>query len=1133
MAKSDAAAPATGRPFWEELTEFRGAVHRADRDHPGYVPGLLLVFVHGVLSTHDSTWIGHSGGGLPADLLSRLGADADVLAFRYPARWAEWASVRQAARDLATILSNDPFKSHRHVVFVAHSNGGVVVKRYLSDQFALSVQELDRVLDPPARFNSDVAMDTPWGRTRGVINFDVPHFGGAYYLTVVGTAVSLLMWPWAAGWQKVREVRQSRFGWEWRGQVLGHNSIFWNLFPLNPARYWLHRRHLRQLAEMGRRWYPYPAIRDVLADRPGVIRPPGRLTGERDGDRDVEKDSDGRYYFRLPGDHTTVKLDRWYTTALPTGYAPGEALALLAGTATPEGGRGGWLGGLRDWRSVAVAEGTLRKVLTTRLSALSRVGRIDRLIGSDDPSDGKHSQASLLRDVRDQVRDGSRRVHVTGAGGVGKSTVVRMFVRQTAVEYLANLFTTGHRLPVYFQLYRWKLGRVEAVIRAAPENRGRELWAALVHDWCEQANKEPGTAGRFSPDWLEARLADPSRPTVVVVDSIDDFLTLHPLLTLGDFREAFRELDRWAVENPRVSVVAVTRTTLDDPPKPPARLAPENLLGRDQTQPELAMMTIDDCRAMFPAVARVLDDPARPVLPEVRELLLKPLFAALFEGTTPDTPAGARKLADQLHDRGSTFGTAVKELLQQSGLLDAELGREAGVDTQDVGAWLAALAVVNQQMFNRLGPSVSEAQIEDAAAAVAAEWDVGGTAATPVAQGARLLRRPELRRLLLDRTILRRVYATVARAAGDRDSSGEYAVYHREFEDFLSAWHLAECVRHGRFRHIEKRGHTVPIFTLAGELADRSGLTVGGPLVRQLAADARKDNVWVGVGNLGALIGNSRIALVDQAAQALVAAMWWPVGKATPPWAAPTPAARLAWQDFATIRFIMLSSWCRRGLKPAGTDPDGPTLRAALTRPVRPDDISLWDFWERPGDNHVDPMTRALVWAYLTEYARTDAAVRTRLGDARPPDPTTADAAELLYPSAALAAAAAAAEAAPADAAAREVVQRYRLRFLSYQIGLLSTARSIRRHGSEVTNPDRLTNVVLYALPLAAVVARGQVLDPAVRDPNVGIHGVVDEEGPAAELVLAPGHADLLRWLNLSRALLGMPALTPPDAGHE
>ncbi|MBP3957866.1 ATP-binding protein [Gemmata sp. G18] len=921
--------------FWKVLDHLQGTKHEADRTHPNYVESFLLVFVHGVLSTHESTWMrpqswlrGRPAVDFPQQLLLQLGVDLDILNFRYPSRWCQEANESDAAEKLATCLSSH-FQSHRNIVFITHSNGGIVLKRFLADGFALSVEQLDRVITPAGDFDPKLAMHTPWGRTRGIINFDVPHFGGAKWLTDIGAAGTSLLGPVLRKFQKVREALKLNERLGINAPVWGWNKIFRELKPTDVELKKLHRDHLAQLTGLADKQYPAPAVRDVIANEPGVILLPKQDVRKVDAaGRVVWKDQDGRIYQSLPGNHSSVKV--------PSGFDQSSLLNLLAGSseaserAIPESG---WLGGLRDWRSVTAAELLLRRLICDRLI------RADRPIGQ--PVDVT-TQAGLLADTVSRIERSQTRVQVVGPPGVGKSTVLRLLARRYGVEYLANWYDRNRRLPLFLQLRDPVFASVRPPRSVRSANPGRLLLLRIARAWCKQANALHADGDSFTVGWFVRRLRDPALRSVIVVDSIDEFLAQprHRDLTLEDIASAFGELNRVFADSPNVAVVAATRISIG-PGDPSAstreRVEGLDLLGKGQPTAPLWEMSEEDCQISFPKVGALLDR----VEENVRRMLLTPLFARIFNETpTPD------KLAEMLTSPTETFRGALDELYRHSGLRDSEKFEQ---HPPTGSAWTSALAVVAWWMLVKLRPSLPVPPETETGGDFWGELDSMHVPAL-LASGVGILKDRQLRDLLLSRTILRPV--TTAKGMD------EYVVYHKEFEDFLRAWYLAACIGVGQFGDLASRALNTQIFTVAGELLQTRGVVIDQTLVRQIVKESRDRNHWFVFGNVGAVIGNSFLALQPTAVPELLEVLLPPAHAGGHPVSEIDP----------TVRIIMLANWARRALrcadpKTANKDLGAKILLNGLTADA-PGGLAGYAASEA-----FDPLTRSVAASYLREFA--------------------------------------------------------------------------------------------------------------------------------------------------------------------
>lgn len=116
-----------------------------------------IVFVHGLFGGTTSTWTNQNGVRL-FDLIQQdqnLVAPVDTYVFGYESKFLAGGSlsVAEAARRLESRLKYEQVDKYRHVVYVAHSMGGLVVLRYL--------------------LNSKTAME----QTRGLIFLSVPQEG--------------------------------------------------------------------------------------------------------------------------------------------------------------------------------------------------------------------------------------------------------------------------------------------------------------------------------------------------------------------------------------------------------------------------------------------------------------------------------------------------------------------------------------------------------------------------------------------------------------------------------------------------------------------------------------------------------------------------------------------------------------------------------------------------------------------------------------------------------------------------------------------------------------------------------------------------------------------------------------------
>jgi hypothetical protein len=94
---------------------------------------VAVVFVHGVLSSSDAGWRNEHGNTWPALLKEGLG-DTAIAIYTYTYNTSLGSggySIDNAADVLQTLFNLDGLARFRHVVFVCHSMGGIVARRFL------------------------------------------------------------------------------------------------------------------------------------------------------------------------------------------------------------------------------------------------------------------------------------------------------------------------------------------------------------------------------------------------------------------------------------------------------------------------------------------------------------------------------------------------------------------------------------------------------------------------------------------------------------------------------------------------------------------------------------------------------------------------------------------------------------------------------------------------------------------------------------------------------------------------------------------------------------------------------------------------------------------------------------------
>ena len=247
--------------FWHDTSRY-GVIHYSAEEQQRKT-ACLLVFVHGLFGDARATW-----GKMPSWVLENANLETIVLSFPYPSKLWQRASISQAAYDLQTWIETE-FAGFRHIIFVTHSTGGLVVKQLLSQSYQSSQSE------------------GLWRKTRQVINIAVPHTGGSPILT---SAINVF---YALGYPLLAPV----FG---LSRFLSQGKKDWGRNRIIPALRWKNRWLLEldhQFSNFLRKsldsQQPTPVIVDICAE----------------SDQSVPQLSDqSKRRIRIRGTHKSVKI---------------------------------------------------------------------------------------------------------------------------------------------------------------------------------------------------------------------------------------------------------------------------------------------------------------------------------------------------------------------------------------------------------------------------------------------------------------------------------------------------------------------------------------------------------------------------------------------------------------------------------------------------------------------------------------------------------------------------------------------------------------------------------------------------------------------------------------------------------
>ena len=551
--------------FWTSQGQY-GLVHKA----AGPSTDVMVLFIHGVFGDCGRTW-----GRMPQWVLDAAGLDLDVASFSYPSRLWERTAITPAADDLKTWLETE-LKGYRHLLFVTHSTGGLVVKEMLRRAYR-DGRGLSPDSDPDA-------LPSLWLRTRRIINIAVPHRGGDPLMAGFGKVAYATVYPLMAPLLRtIRFVTQGSKDW-------GRNEIIAALRWHNPWLLTLEREFMEAVAGVDGLGLPVPVTHDIYAK--SDLSVPIQVA---DQDRDI--------YFR--GTHGSVKVPKRPNAPI---------VSIVAGFV----GRYGADPALQvvDRTLVRVAE-VNRVTGTTALIAqvAGEAAPADRAVATANAASlgTQEDICALVSERLMQGRERPRQIVVTGAAGVGKSAVMRMLAWRLGRRYLAQP-GPATPFPLFIPMQQVTLSREDP-----PAGR---LWEALWAWWSAWVTHLYPGRDHLS-EWIEEVFRN--RAVTVILDGVDDFLVNHPTMGLSSVVDTLRGVVTRYRDNPRFAIVAAVRSGLH---------GLERLASDPRDVLEVLRLTVPQAERTFPACKRWLP---RVTDPRLLELVLTPLILSNFE---PDTEHG-------------------------------------------------------------------------------------------------------------------------------------------------------------------------------------------------------------------------------------------------------------------------------------------------------------------------------------------------------------------------------------------------------------------------------------------------------------------------------------------------------------
>ncbi len=559
---------------------------------------------------------------------------------------------------------------------------------------------------------------------------------------------------------------------------------------------------------------------------------------------------------------------------------------------------------------------------------LDCAGKIQLLVESD-ANDGEEAaatvavartgaQAEIFRTLLEVAQQSHRQppsLVVTGDAGVGKSTVLRHLTRHISSEYLET-HRGGAQLCMFMPLAIVSLeGDPPRSVGARP--RGGELFDRLLDWWCAWFGSLT-YRDAVPREWVIERMR--SEPLLIVMDGVDEFLTNHPAYGPADVQQMLQHVRTTHAHNSELAIVLGVRSTQ------PSLLS---FASEPAHVYEILRLTDAQVDAFFPAarawMAGISDA-------QVKRLLQTPLLLVQLDARM------ARPSLGEVTTRSQVLERVLLTIIERSGL---PLVQRADLGPAKASQWLLALMLVAWRMFARLRGDIAIDRLTQEAREMISAWEQhlarGGhlEEAVELSSSFALLCDPQCSAALMRRTVL---YST---------DHGDVRFIHREWQDYLTAKYLAECLRYG---YVDELGHfafTLPMFLAAGEML--GDFRIEEDLVGEVERRTRERGEGLIHANFCAVLGNSRTPMSEPAMEMLLGDL--------------RRAPLLS-------RLVTLASFGARAMRNARNDPAAGDVRRVLVRGL----LAL------VADDSVDGLSRSLAWCNLK-------ALRHVHGTEAPPGP--------------------------------------------------------------------------------------------------------------------------------------------------
>lgn len=895
--------------FWSEAIG-SGLLHRADVNSPAFCPDLLFVYIHGIGGDKAETW-----GEFPESVLKQLKLDADVFSFGFNSKPYHSISVGVAADELWSELRNH-FSDRRHLVFIVHSTGGLIIRDMLRKCVKPTLQRFDSNQMAPA--------DAPQLALciRSIIYLDTPHLGGELLLSwgaaLLYLPLALVLGPLLYVFGLLRRSKQN----------YGVNYIVFQLMSRNSWLKRLRKDHKNVLVELEKRGLPGPHEFEILARvRTTIATDPNDYSAVPGANGGIDKlGAAGLPLTTVPSDHTGMKR-------IQIGGTSGEDVDRLRGgparaRIVEDVGTGRICAVLlRKYRRTPahiVCERTIHRLLTNNKNRVIFLLR-DPDIGEG--GDGKYSQAGCYDELTRRISQSDRvqRLVVTGGLGVGKTAVLRYALRELARESLRSA-TEMPILPLYYTL---KEADIQSNWRQPASTRdGMTLWLKLVDSFASKFSAFAGVPGLIASSWIDQELR--RRPAVLFLDGIDEFLMVNPTLDLVDVRKMLDALVTRYGENRRLTIICGVRSTTPD-----IQMLADNRRSifylRAQSRSEIESLY----PGMVSVFARVEDDKSRG-------LLCNPLVAADVS-VVQNAPRHISTSAEVL-------ALALRARIENSPLVTDVLDDDG--ERIPYERWLAALIFIAWRFYENFRGNIDLATLAKEATAALPMWRDLRECTRRTAESVWLYEGIELVRD--ERKLDALISSSIFELALDARESSRYRIEHQEYLDYLAAYFLAYCIWHDRFAAYGSRGFLPNNLRLAGQVLMAKNGEVDENTIDLAACATQKLNQRFILGNLGAMLGYSPVPMTGPAVMRLF-------NELAPSKPNVNPALRQA-----LLGGLIARAWSAAASRDTekATPRDGDTsaqdiLLVAYER--------LPEFLSRP--DHVNPVTRSMVWCYCKVLA--------------------------------------------------------------------------------------------------------------------------------------------------------------------